>query len=256
MKLISWNVIELNSPPICLLSTLTNLSFDSTKEPQTSLPMKMKISFCSSRFSRSALETTENLLWENIFSYFVIFFLIMKLKSCEEREVKTWRRRVEVKEMKFFIVFIHWLTLLFTHSEFMSWARLKWSSFCFVDSTISCSLSFSTWSWSLQLRLHSTCDSPQNGIPSGVQLPFSHARRDGPSSSKPRSHEYDATDPWLSVSSVNVTVLWAGDPGNWHFFCCWAAKIKRLNVNFFHLTILDSKFRSISHAIWDQIKIH
>lgn len=65
---------------------------------------------------------------------------------------------------------------------------------------------------------------PQNGIPSGVQVPFSHALRDGPSNSKPRSHEYEATDPWPNVSSVNVTVLWAGEPGNWHFFR--AIKIK------------------------------
>lgn len=36
-------------------------------------------------------------------------------------------------------------------------------------------------------------DSPQNGMPSGVQLPFSQTRRAGPSNSKPRSHEYEAT---------------------------------------------------------------
>ena len=38
-------------------------------------------------------------------------------------------------------------------------------------------------------------DLPQNGIPSGVQLPWSHTRRAGPRSSKPRSHVYDAIAP-------------------------------------------------------------
>lgn len=63
---------------------------------------------------------------------------------------------------------------------------------------------------------------PQNGMPSGVQLPLSQTRRAGPSSSKPRSHEYEATAPLINVSSENVTVLCAGDPGKLHFF--WAAK--------------------------------
>jgi hypothetical protein len=61
-------------------------------------------------------------------------------------------------------------------------------------------------------------------MPSGVQLPLSQARRAGPSSSKPRSHEYEATAPLLSDSSENVTVLWAGEPGKLHFF---AAETRR-----------------------------
>lgn len=57
---------------------------------------------------------------------------------------------------------------------------------------------------------------PQNGIPSGIQFPLSHTRRDGPSSSKPRSHEYDATVPFCSDSSENIMLLCAGEPGKLH----------------------------------------
>lgn len=57
---------------------------------------------------------------------------------------------------------------------------------------------------------------PQNGIPSGDQFPFSHTRLAGPSSSKPRSHEYAATAPLPRDSSENVTELCAGDPGKLH----------------------------------------
>lgn len=73
--------------------------------------------------------------------------------------------------------------------------------------------------------------SPQNGMPSGVQLPLSQTLRAGPSSSKPRSHEYEATAWLLSVSSENVTVLWAGEPGKLHFF--WAEKrdVKKKEIN-------------------------
>lgn len=53
-------------------------------------------------------------------------------------------------------------------------------------------------------------------MPSGSQLPLSHTRLDGPSSSKPRSHEYDATVPLTKLSLVNTTTLWAGDPGKLH----------------------------------------
>lgn len=59
-------------------------------------------------------------------------------------------------------------------------------------------------------------DLPQNGIPSGVHWPLSHTRRAGPSSSKPRSHEYDATVPLSSVVSENMTELCAGEPGKLH----------------------------------------
>ena len=58
---------------------------------------------------------------------------------------------------------------------------------------------------------------PQNGMPSGVQLPLSQTLRAGPRSSKPRSQEYDATAPFASVSSENVTALCAGEPGKLHF---------------------------------------
>lgn len=57
---------------------------------------------------------------------------------------------------------------------------------------------------------------PQNGIPSGTQTPWSQTRRDGPSSSKPRSHEYEATALFPSDSSENVTKLCAGAPGKLH----------------------------------------
>lgn len=58
--------------------------------------------------------------------------------------------------------------------------------------------------------------SPQNGIPSGAQLPLSHTLLDGPKSSNPLSHAYVATAPFPNDSSVNVTVLWAGEPGKLH----------------------------------------
>lgn len=53
-------------------------------------------------------------------------------------------------------------------------------------------------------------------MPSGSQTPLSHTRLDGPSSSKPRSHEYDATVPLTKLSFVKTTTLWAGDPGKLH----------------------------------------
>lgn len=59
-------------------------------------------------------------------------------------------------------------------------------------------------------------DLPQNGIPSGAHWPLSQTLRAGPSSSKPRSHEYDATVPLSSDVSENVTVLCAGEPGKLH----------------------------------------
>jgi hypothetical protein len=55
--------------------------------------------------------------------------------------------------------------------------------------------------------------SPQKGMPSGIQFPLLHTRLDGPSNSKPRSHEYVATAPFANDSSVNVTELCAGAPG-------------------------------------------
>lgn len=57
---------------------------------------------------------------------------------------------------------------------------------------------------------------PQKGIPSGTQIPLSQTRRAGPNNSKPRSHEYDATAPFPSDSSENVTELCAGEPGKLH----------------------------------------
>lgn len=57
---------------------------------------------------------------------------------------------------------------------------------------------------------------PQNGMPSGVHCPLSQTRRDGPSSSKPRSHVYVAIVPLSIESSENSTVLWAGEPGKLH----------------------------------------
>lgn len=68
---------------------------------------------------------------------------------------------------------------------------------------------------------------PQNGMPSGSHAPLSHTRREGPSNSKPRSHEYEATVPFISVSSVNVTVLCAGAPGKLHF----CAEMKKNSKN-------------------------
>lgn len=68
--------------------------------------------------------------------------------------------------------------------------------------------------------------SPQNGIPSGVHCPLSHTRRAGPSSSNPRSHVYVAIVPLSNDSSVNSTVLWAGDPGKLHD-CAIRIKKKR-----------------------------
>lgn len=53
-------------------------------------------------------------------------------------------------------------------------------------------------------------------MPSGIQLPLSHTRRAGPRSSNPRSQEYDAIAPLLNVSSENVIVLCAGEPGKLH----------------------------------------
>lgn len=53
-------------------------------------------------------------------------------------------------------------------------------------------------------------------MPSGVQTPLSHTRREGPSSSKPLSQAYDATAPLPRLSSENVTVEWAGEPGKLH----------------------------------------
>lgn len=58
--------------------------------------------------------------------------------------------------------------------------------------------------------------SPQNGMPSGIQLPLSQTLRAGPRSSKPRSQEYEAIAPLLNASSENVTELCAGDPGKLH----------------------------------------
>lgn len=46
---------------------------------------------------------------------------------------------------------------------------------------------------------------PQNGIPSGSHVPFSHTLLDGPSNSKPLSHEYVATVPGPRFSSENMT---------------------------------------------------
>lgn len=54
-------------------------------------------------------------------------------------------------------------------------------------------------------------------MPSGVQLPFSQTLRAGPSSSNPRSHVYEAIAALPKVSSENVTVLCAGEPGKLHF---------------------------------------
>lgn len=69
---------------------------------------------------------------------------------------------------------------------------------------------------------------PQKGMPSGTQFPFSQTRREGPSSSKPRSHVYDATAPLLRVLSENVTVECAGDPGKLHF-CAAIRKKEEIN---------------------------
>lgn len=69
--------------------------------------------------------------------------------------------------------------------------------------------------------------SPQNGMPSGVQTPLSHTLRDGPSSSKPLSHVYDATAPLFKLLSENVTVECAGDPGKLHF--CAEKIINKIN---------------------------
>lgn len=66
---------------------------------------------------------------------------------------------------------------------------------------------------------------PQNGMPSGVQLPLSQTLRAGPRSSKPRSQEYEATAPFTNVSSENVTALCAGEPGKLHF--CRAERKRR-----------------------------
>lgn len=78
--------------------------------------------------------------------------------------------------------------------------------------------------------------SPQNGTPSGTQAPWSHTLRDGPSNSKPRSHEYCATAPLSSVSSVKVTVLCAGAPGKLHF--CAARKKKKRKENLIILSFI------------------
>lgn len=67
---------------------------------------------------------------------------------------------------------------------------------------------------------------PQNGIPSGTHTPLSQTLRDGPSSSKPRSHEYDATAPFPSDSSENVTELCAGEPGKLQDWPVEGKKIK------------------------------
>ena len=53
-------------------------------------------------------------------------------------------------------------------------------------------------------------------MPSGNHCPFSQTLLDGPSSSKPLSQAYVATDPGPKVSSENMTLEWAGDPGNRH----------------------------------------
>lgn len=53
-------------------------------------------------------------------------------------------------------------------------------------------------------------------MPSGVHRPLSQTRRDGPSSSKPRSHVYDAIVPLSIESSENSTWLCAGEPGKLH----------------------------------------
>lgn len=60
---------------------------------------------------------------------------------------------------------------------------------------------------------------PQNGIPSGIQMPLSQTRRAGPNNSNPRSHVYDATVPLCNVSSENTMELCAGEPGKLHDFC-------------------------------------
>lgn len=57
---------------------------------------------------------------------------------------------------------------------------------------------------------------PQNGIPSGAQLPLSHTLLDGPNSSNPLSQEYVATAPFANDSSENATELCAGEPGKLH----------------------------------------
>lgn len=71
--------------------------------------------------------------------------------------------------------------------------------------------------WNNVFSINFVMHLPQNGTPSGTQAPWSQTLRDGPSNSNPRSHEYDATAPLSSVSSVNVTVLCAGAPGKLHF---------------------------------------
>lgn len=53
-------------------------------------------------------------------------------------------------------------------------------------------------------------------MPSGVHRPLSQTRRDGPNSSKPRSHVYDAIVPLSIESSENSTWLCAGEPGKLH----------------------------------------
>lgn len=75
--------------------------------------------------------------------------------------------------------------------------------------------------------------SPQNGTPSGTQAPWSHTLRDGPSNSKPRSHEYCATAPLSSVSSVKVTVLCAGAPGKLHFCAARKKEEEKGKFNYF-----------------------
>ena len=57
---------------------------------------------------------------------------------------------------------------------------------------------------------------PQNGIPCGDQVPlFAHTLLAGPSSSNPLSQLYSAIVPSRTSSEgLNLTVLWAGAPGN------------------------------------------
>lgn len=56
--------------------------------------------------------------------------------------------------------------------------------------------------------------SPQNGMPSGIQVPLAaHTRRAGPSSSKPLSQVYVATVPGWMTSEENAMLACAGDPG-------------------------------------------
>lgn len=55
---------------------------------------------------------------------------------------------------------------------------------------------------------------PQNGMPAGVQVPLLEQRRlEGPKSSNPGSHSYDATVPGRIKSGMNVTDAWDGEPG-------------------------------------------